>query len=129
KKFAEKAAEVYRGIHRLRYERAAALKLIMVAPTVQFLRILTHYFTALSVGTKVGLSPFMIFIPLVAFFASLPISFGGIGVREQSAAVLFSQVGLAAPQAVAFEFLAYLVGIFASLPGGIVFTLRKTKQK
>ena len=65
------------------------------------------------------------FIPLVALFASLPISFGGIGVREQSGATLFSTVGLGASKVVTFEFLAYIIGIIATIPGGIIFALRR----
>ncbi len=121
-----KLQESYQVIYRLRHRPRTLLLLAVIASAVQFLRILTHYCTAAAVGAKAPLLYFIIFIPLVALPASLPISVGGIGVREQSAAVLFATVGLAAPQVVAFEFAAYLVGVLSALPGGLIFALRKS---
>lgn len=119
--------DAYQRINRLRESRNILAQLFMISVLVQSLRILTHYWAALSVGARVGVHYFFIFVPIIALAASLPISFGGIGVREQSAAVIFGAVGLAASQVVAFEFLAYLVGILTALPGGFIFALRRNE--
>lgn len=119
--------DAYQQIYRLRKSRRALAQLFVISVVVQSLRIITHYWAALSVGAYLGVHYFFIFVPIIALAASLPISFGGIGVREQSAAVIFGAVGLAASQVVAFEFLAYLVGILTALPGGFIFALRKNE--
>lgn len=119
--------ELYYSIHQFRHQKRLLGKIFCIAFAVQTLRILTHLFSARSMGVDARVVDFFIFIPIIALVASLPISLGGIGVREQSAVTLFSQVGVASAEVVAFEFLAYLVGIFATLPGGIIFALRKER--
>ncbi len=119
-----KMRELYYSIHQFSREKVLLAKIFAVAVTVQVLRILTHCFAAYSVGVHTHAAYFFIFIPIVALVASLPISLGGIGVREQSAVTLFAKVGIASAQVVAFELLAYVVGILASVPGGIIFAIR-----
>jgi glycosyltransferase 2 family protein len=126
---AEKIHAIYSSINQLRNSRRILSQLFSISVIVQLLRVLTHYLAALSVGARAGIYYFFIFIPIIALLASLPISFGGIGVREQSAAVIFATVGLAASKVVTFEFLAYLVGVLAALPGGLVFILRKEEKR
>ena len=123
-RIASKAREVYRHIHRIGRE-PIVWTILFIAFIVQGLRILTHFFLGLSVG--IGLSPvyFFLFIPVVAVMASLPVSFGGIGLREQTAVLLFGGMGVMAPRAFSMEFLAYIVAVLSSLPGGIVFVTRK----
>ena len=121
----EKVHDVYMAINQIRHQRMVLFELFMISILVQVLRIMTHYFAALAVGVSAHILYFFMFIPLVALFASLPISFGGIGVREQSGVALFSTVGLLASKVVTFEFLAYIVGIVATIPGGVLFALRR----
>jgi uncharacterized protein (TIRG00374 family) len=120
-----KVEEIYRSINNLRHSRMLLAQVISISIFVQLLRILTHYWTAISIGAKTHVLYFFIFVPIIALLASLPISFGGVGVREQSGVALFTTIGLGASQIATFEFLAYLVGIFAALPGGLLFVLRK----
>ncbi len=57
--------------------------------------------------------------------ASLPISVGGVGVRETMGVTLFSTVGVGTPDVVVYSLLATLVGFIGSIPGGIAFALKK----
>ena len=96
---------------------------------VQSLRILVHYTAARSIGVQVNLVYFVIFVPIIALLASLPISIGGIGIRESSGVALFSQVWPLQADIVAFEFFAFLIGIISTIPGGIIFMLRKEAKQ
>jgi len=124
-----KLKEIYYELNQFRHQRSLLLQIFLIAFSVQTLRIITHYFAALAVGVKTELYYFFIFIPIIALVASLPISLGGIGVREQSGVTLFSQVGVLPAEIVAFEFIAYLVGILATIPGGLIFAVRKDHNK
>jgi len=53
--------------------------------------------------------------------AGLPISVGGLGVREGSGVLLLTPLGMARSEAVAMEFLAWVVGVTTSLFGGLAF--------
>jgi glycosyltransferase 2 family protein len=124
-----KLRELYIELNQFRHNKIFLLHLFVIALVVQGLRVVTHVLAARSVGVETNISYFFVFIPIIAMAASLPISFGGIGVREQSGATLFAQIGVAANLVVIFEFIAYLVGVFASIPGGVIFILRKGEAK
>ncbi len=123
-----KIRAIYQSINAFKNEQRLLLTIVLISLVVQSLRILVHYCAALSVGVQLHLKYFIIFIPVIALLSSLPISIGGIGIREGSAVALFSQVDSLLPESiVAFEFLAYLIGLIATIPGGIFFVLRREK--
>ncbi|MDZ7264650.1 MAG: flippase-like domain-containing protein [candidate division KSB1 bacterium] len=127
-KMNHKLRAVYQSINAFKHERRMLLTIGLISLLVQSLRVLVHYYAALSVGVQLHLKYFIIFIPVVALLSSLPISIGGIGIREGSAVAMFSQVNSLPPESiVAFEFLAYLIGLIATIPGGIFFILRREK--
>lgn len=120
-----KVKEIYLGINTFKHHKKALLKIIIISVVIQNLRILVHFTSAHSIGVKINIIYFIIFIPVIALLASLPISIGGIGVRESSGIALFSQIWNSHADIVAFEFLAFLIGIISTIPGGIIFMLRK----
>ncbi|MBN2354978.1 flippase-like domain-containing protein [candidate division KSB1 bacterium] len=120
-----KAKAFYESLDDYRRRKKLLLQLFLLSLLIQSLRILTHLGAARAIGVSVAWHYFFLFIPIVALAVSMPISIGGLGVREQSAVTLFSQIGVLSAQTVAFEFLAYLIGIIATVPGGIIFALRR----
>lgn len=120
-----KAREVYRTIHDFGRRSRLLVRILLVSLVVQSARILTHYFLARALGVAISPMYFFLFIPIVAIMASLPVSLGGLGIREQTGVVLFGLVGIAASQAFSIEFAAYLVAVISSIPGGIVFAGRQ----
>jgi glycosyltransferase 2 family protein len=119
-----KMREVYRKIHAFGRQQALLLRTVLISLTVQSARILTHYLVARSFGVTVPPVYYFLFIPIIAIMATLPVSIGGIGLREQTGVVLFTLVGMTAVQAVAVEFTSYLVAIATSIPGGVIFAAR-----
>ncbi len=95
---------------------------------VQFSRILVYWTAGLAVGLQMSSLPYFIgFQPLAAVIAALPISIGGLGVREGVLIELFGRVGIIESQAFALSLLGYAAGIAASLLGGIAFILRRVQ--
>jgi len=119
-----KMREVYRKIHAFGRQHSLFVRVVLISLAVQSARILTHYLVALSFGITVPPVYYFLFIPIIAIMAMLPISVGGIGIREQTGVVLFSLVGMTAVQAFAVEFVSYLVAIATSLPGGFLFAMK-----
>ena len=124
----EKLREVYSSINSFKHDKNTISSVILISFIIQTLRILVHFIAALSVGLNAHIKYFFIFVPVIALLASLPISIGGIGIRESSGVALFSQVNSFQPEAiVAMEFLAYIIGLVSTIPGGLIFMLRKEK--
>lgn len=96
---------------------------------VQFCRILVYWSAGLAVGLNAGLLYFVCFQPVAAIVAALPISIGGLGVRENSLVRLFGGVGVSPEVATAMSLLGYVAGVIASLLGGAAFVLRRVERR
>lgn len=129
-KINDKIREVYSSINSFKHAKKTIIAALLISFIIQTLRIFVHFFAALSVGPTVHIKYFFIFVPVIALLASLPISIGGIGIRESSGVALFSQINSFQPEAiVAMEFLAYIIGLLSAIPGGIIFMLRNEKTR
>ena len=95
---------------------------------VQFSRVLVYWSAGLAAGLHAGLVYFVAFQPVAAVIAALPISIGGLGVRENIFVELFSSVGAPESRAFAMSLLGYAAGVVASLLGGIAFVVRRVQR-
>jgi uncharacterized protein (TIRG00374 family) len=100
-------------------------RVLVIAAGVQLTRVGVYYAVGRGMNLDTGFDHFLIFIPLIAIVAAVPISFGGIGVRENLGAILFGRVGVPPAEALAMMFLGYLAGIVASLAGGVSFVFHR----
>ena len=128
----QKLREVYNSINYFKNHRKLILCLLLNSLVVQSLRIGAHYVAALSLNindvVSVSIWYFYIFIPIIFVITLLPVSIGGLGVREGIGVVLFGYVGISKGMAFSIEFLAYIIGIIASVPGGLAFVLKKHEK-
>jgi uncharacterized membrane protein YbhN (UPF0104 family) len=120
----ERVVKIRRGILRCRAHLKIVALAALVSVGVQLMRVGVHYVVGHALGLEVPFGYFLVFIPLIAIVASVPVSFGGIGVRENSGVLLFGRLGVEGTVAFSMEFIAYLVGLAASLVGGVVFVCR-----
>jgi len=100
---------------------AAVLTMLLVAVAAQGVRIWTHWWCARALGIEVAAADLFLVIPIIAVASGLPISIGGLGVREAAGVLLLAPLGVAEPSAFAMELLAWLVGVVTSLVGGLIF--------
>jgi hypothetical protein len=81
-----------------------------------------NYLVARAVGVDIAPAYFLFFVPVLSITLMLPISIGGLGVREGVAVVLFKQAGVGEAAAVAASLGVYLLSrILAGLLGGLVY--------
>ena len=117
--------EVYNAINYFKDHKNLLAKVLLISLFTQSLRIMTHYCAASSLGIELPFMVYFVLIPIISLVSMLPISIGGLGVREQSGVILFGFVSLAAPQAFAMQLLAYFINIVCSIPGGGSFIFRR----
>ncbi len=94
---------------------------LMVALAAQAVRIWTHWWCAQALGIEIAAGDLFVVVPLIATVAALPISIGGLGVREWAGVLLLAPFGIMESAAFSIEFLAYLIGVATSLVGGLIF--------
>ena len=121
--FREKTAAVYGEMHELTRSPSTLVLVLGTSLVIQLTRIGVHYLCGRAVGIESGFLSFALFVPLMEIVASLPVSIGGVGVRETVGVTLFSTIGVARPDVVAYSLLATLTGFIGSVPGGIAFGL------
>ncbi|MBN2031020.1 flippase-like domain-containing protein [bacterium] len=125
KKISAHVQEIYQKIWQFGRKRHLLIQVGILSIIIQSARIMTHYCLGRSLGIMLSPLYFFLLIPLIAVMASLPVSVGGLGIREQSGVVLFGLLGVHTIQAFTMEALAYLFAVVLSLPGGLIFMVRK----
>lgn len=117
------------ALHALGRRPRLLLLVFGLSVLVQVMRILTHYEVSRSMGIDLAPREFFVIIPILAVLVALPISFGGIGVRESAAVRLFAHSGLSAPQAIGMQLIAFMIAIVVNLPGWMVFVARQLRAR
>jgi len=124
-------ARIVEQLRRLRRRRALFGGLFLFSLLVQALRVAVHYLAGLSLlGDACPLVfDFFLVVPPLAFALTLPVTLGGLGLREGLALPLFAPLGVGGEAAVAIEVLAYLLMLLVSLGGGLLFLLRRGRPR
>jgi uncharacterized membrane protein YbhN (UPF0104 family) len=80
-----------------------------------------YFFLAEALGISLDPVYFFLFVPIITVFSVIPISIGGLGVRDTTAIAVFAKVGVVAEKAFAMALLnfgfMFVLGIF----GGIAY--------
>ncbi len=84
---------------------------------------------SLPASYDVSVLSFFIYVPIINVLTMIPVSVGGLGVRETSYVFLFQRVNLPNAAAVSVSLLSFFITFIISLPGGIFFLLYQAKTK
>jgi uncharacterized membrane protein YbhN (UPF0104 family) len=108
---------VHEGIDRLRHRPAAAAEVVGAALVYQLVIISVAVIATRALGVHVGPTALLVFVPAVAIIQVLPVSFGGLGLREGALVVLLRPLGVSTAHAVALGLSLYGMQLIASLLG------------
>jgi hypothetical protein len=86
--------------------------------------ILNYYFAARALGIELGLVAFIFIVPVVAVIAMLPISIGGIGLRENSLVFIMVAMGVINEKAAIFSLIIFAMFLLLGLMGGLTYIIR-----
>lgn len=120
----EAAARTLEAISGLRKHKRMFVTTVLLSVLMRVVWSLGCYAVSLGMGLDLGLPVVFAFISLVDLIRLLPISIGGLGVRELTLIALFANVGLSQEKAVAFSVLAFAPLVVVAISGGIVYILR-----
>ena len=111
-----------------RYPLSAIGQAYIVSLLFNFNLILMNVFIGLALGAQANLVQYAIFVPITSLVLILPISFAGLGVREETYRQLFGLIGVPKETAYALSLLVYVIGnIITGVFGGIIYLLRSTR--
>jgi glycosyltransferase 2 family protein len=126
-KFAHKI-DLISGAFQLSGKHPAGLLISLLISLVnQLLVIALTWILALGLHIQAPLAICMVFVPVITLISMIPISLGGVGLREYATMSLFGSIGVPLASCIALGLLSSIVTILSSLPGGIVYILFKNK--
>jgi len=116
-------ADVGRFFYAYRHYKKTMSVTFVLSIVFQIVRVLICYLLAFSIGLRVPIGYFFIITPLVMLFTMLPLSVGGIGVREGATIFFLGKIGISSAMALSVSLMCFIVAILGSLPG-LYFYLR-----
>jgi uncharacterized protein (TIRG00374 family) len=114
------------------YSYRAEKKRVLLATAISVsgyaLVILTYYLLGNGLGLDIPITTYIITIPVVFLAASLPISIGGLGIRESALVGMLVSTGADLRLAVNLSILYLIVFWISSLPGALVPLFNRTSK-
>lgn len=120
-KFASTLKNLHHEIFIFKRKRKLIYYNLLFSLLIQLQGPLTYYFIGTSLGIQLHPLAYFVFLPIISAISLLPISIGGLGLRDVSVVFFFSKVGVPKELSLSMSLLAFfLLVLFASL-GGIIY--------
>lgn len=126
RKIKDKIRSIIEAFNVLKDKKALAM-VIFLSFLMQFNVILHYFFVALALKIEVSFVSFLFMVPIVLLIAMIPISIGGMGIRENTTAYFLQSFGVAASKAAIFPLLILFLLLLFSIIGGVILLIRKPK--
>jgi uncharacterized protein (TIRG00374 family) len=115
------AARTIEAISELRRHRGMLVGTVALSVLIRAVWGVGCFIVARAMGLPLGLPIVFAFISLVDLIRMLPISVGGLGVREWAMIALFASAGVSREQALTFSILAFAPVYLNAAAGGLVY--------
>jgi uncharacterized protein (TIRG00374 family) len=115
----QKVQEFYLSIQA--YRTRAVSKALLASFAFNILLMVLNYLVALAFGIHISFWYFLVFIPIISFLLTLPVSLSGLGVREGGYVLLFGQAGVSSSLALAMSLCVYAMMVATGLVGGLLY--------
>ena len=124
-KLTEFILTVLSTLHEYRHKRPRVLIALILSIIAQYFIIICYILIGVSLGINLSIAIYFIIIPIIFLATSLPISVGGLGVREGVIVSLFSLFNVDTQSAIALSILYFITILLLSLPVGLVLLTNK----
>jgi len=122
-KIGELLKDLHQEIHYFRRHKRIIFINVIISIFVQAAAPLSFFVIASALGLKIRLLYFFIFLPIVGAITMLPISIGGLGLRETMTTLFFAKVGVDTHLALTMALLnSFFIFVCGSL-GGLIYVL------
>jgi uncharacterized membrane protein YbhN (UPF0104 family) len=105
------------------------LKIALHSILLQLLFVASASFVGKALELDLPFVNYLSFSPLVGLISAIPVTPGGLGIREGASIHLWAISGVPAGKAFLLAFLPYLFLVIWGLPGGILFLFHRSGSK
>lgn len=119
----EAIKNLHQEIHIFRHHKKIILNNLILSVLIQVVSPVTFYIIALSLGIKIDITYFFVYLPIIGAITLLPISIGGLGLRDATTVFFFSKAGVSKDLAFAMSLINFsFILVYASI-GGLIYVL------
>ncbi len=123
-KFEEKIKSFFKVLSSYRHEVKSLFISLFYSLSLLMLTSTSFYFISRSIGINLSIIHFIFMVPLVSIVSNIPISIGGIGVRENTLIFLLIAFGVAESKALTFSIIVLLTILLIAMFGGLIYTTK-----
>ncbi|MFA5144393.1 MAG: lysylphosphatidylglycerol synthase transmembrane domain-containing protein [Candidatus Omnitrophota bacterium] len=120
-KIRELLKDLHEEIHHFKHHKKVIVNSLILSLFIQATGPVAFFVIALSLGIKVSPVYFFIFLPVIGAITLLPVSIGGLGLREMTTVIFFSQVGISQNLTVAMSLLNTSFIFVCGALGGLIY--------
>ena len=124
---AGKIREFIKGLHQemhiFRHHTDILVDNLILSAAIQIVAPLAFYIIALALGIKINIVYFFVFIPIIGAITLLPISLGGLGLRDATTIFFFAKAGVGRDLAFAMSLVSFSFILILGVTGGIIYAL------
>lgn len=113
--------QLYEALYVLQCHRRMVIGALVISIAFVLVETLSVVVLSYAIGATINSLYFFIFVPMIWLITALPISIGGLGVRETAFTFFFVQVGMASHEAILVSLLYFSFYLVAGLVGAIIF--------
>jgi len=110
-------------IHYFKHHKKIIFNNLLLSVLIQGSGPLVFYIIALALGIKISLIYFFVFIPIIGAITLLPISIGGLGLRDATVIFFFAKAGVVKDMAFAMSLMNFFFILVCGVLGGLIYVL------
>ncbi len=88
-----------------------------------------YYFFAQAIGLDMKFIYFLLFVPVITVFSVIPISLGGLGVRDAACVAIFTKAGVAAEKALWLSLSNFSFMLALGVLGGVIYVFNLYRRR
>jgi len=116
----DRAIQLVETVHSYREDWRVLLRALAISVLLQGMIALFYSLVGRALGTPVPTLYFLLFLPIITMVTLLPISLGGLGVREIAMVYLFATVGVSSEDMLSISLTAHILNTALSFSGGVM---------
>ena len=121
-------SQFYDYFHAYRNQKEIIGKTLLLSVFIQFSGIFSVYILTLGIGQHIPFLAYLIFLPLIILFSTLPISISGLGVREGAFVLFLGLIGIKPEVATAIS-LSWFVTMSAGSLLGLIEYIKYKRER
>lgn len=115
--------KVFSAISLFRQKKGLLIKAFIVSIFIQTFSVIVTYLITISLGAQAKMLYFFILVPIIGAISTLPVTIGGLGLRDASSVLFFSKIGITANIALATSLITFFFSTAVGVLGGIIYVL------